>query len=72
MIHDPKHLAIALTAIGVKSQLRDYSFLGVNLYTLQGDEFIVQDGDSKQVFSDAYDAAEAFANIIWNKQTKEA
>lgn len=26
MIHDPKHLAIALTALGVRSQLRDYSY----------------------------------------------
>jgi hypothetical protein len=70
-IHDPKHLAIALTAIGLKFG-NDYCYLDTEVYMLQavdGTDFIVKDGVTKQVFSDAYSAAEMFANIVWRKLT---
>lgn len=71
-MHDPKFVAIMLTVIGINSG-RDYYHSGVEIYMLQaadGTDFIVKDdnGNGKQVFSDAYKAAEMFANIIWRNK----
>ncbi len=66
MIHDPKYLAIALTALGIQSG-KEYFFAGIEVYKLEGadgTDFVVVDG-SRQIFSEAYDAAKNFANAVW-------
>ena len=72
MIHDPKSSAIALTALGLARGI-DYLYFDIEVYMLQGADgtsFYVNDGQTKQTFSHADDAADMFANMIWEKDDK--
>lgn len=72
MIHDPRELAICLTALGLENG-NEYSHGDVELYMLRGadgTDFILKTPTDRHIYLDARNASEAFVQLVWNKEKK--